>query len=105
MKIVYVEKENIDLFAPYSGICIHGEQQTQDEYGHETDPTCLFVYFEESGWCSVSKRVEKQLSRLGITEYEDMTPIELATQLEFDGALMMEYNGGWNGKSWYAFAP
>jgi len=31
--------------------------------------------------------------------------IELANQLEFDGALMIEYNGGGNGMSWYAFAP
>ena len=105
MKIIEIKKENIELFAPYSGICIHGEQQTEEAYDHELDPTCLFVYFEESGWCGVSKRVEEQLSRLGITEYEDMAPIELATRLEFDGALMIEYNGGWNGTSWYAFAP
>ncbi|MEJ6076940.1 hypothetical protein MT391_00075 [Vibrio sp. 1-Bac 57] len=105
MKIVYITKENIDLFAPYSGICIHGEQQIEEAYDHETDPTCLFVYFEEFGWSGVSERVEEQLEKLGVTDYEDLTPVELANRLEFDGALMIEYNGGWNGMSWYAFAP
>ena len=54
------------------------------------------MYFEEFGWSGVSERVEEQLEKLGVTDYEALTPAELADQLEFDGALMIEYNGGWN---------
>jgi len=103
MKTIKIIKEDVDLFAPYSGICINGEQA--EEYGPMIDATCLFTCFGGVGDMELSDRVKEQLSKIGITDIDDFTPEKLAALLEFDGALMIEYNGGWNGTSWFAFAP
>jgi hypothetical protein len=103
MKTIKIQKADVELFSPYSGKCIYGEQA--GEYNTETDKTCLFSYFEDTGWDDLSDRVKVQLDKKGVVDIDDITPLQLAELLEFDGSLLIEYNGDRNGISWFAFAP
>ncbi len=105
INIVKINKEDIDLYSPYSGECIYGETAGDDLGAYENDPTCLFSCFESEGWGYVSERARKHLAKKGITDIDNLEPKTVAELLDFNGVIVFEYNGGFNGTSWFAFAP
>lgn len=105
IEVIKIDQEDIELYAPYSGICIYGEQAEDNQDALDNDPTCLFSYFEDIGWGLISARVESQLKAQGITNIEEYEPEHIVSLLDFKGGLAFQYNGGWNGISWFAFAP
>jgi hypothetical protein len=102
INIVKINKEDVYLSSPYSGLNIYGEEDFDDI---ENDKTCLFSFFESGGWGHISQRVKKQLEAHGIENLDELEPESVVKLLDFDGGIAFEYNAGFNGLSWFAFAP
>lgn len=101
MNYLKIKTENTNFYSPYSGTCIYGEEQEMDI---EKDKTVLFSCFDESGWGYVSSRIEELLSDK-ITDINDFTPADIAKLADIQDSILIEYNAGWNGKTWFLFAP
>lgn len=105
INIVKINQADAYLSSPYSGLNIYGKDNGDNLNDIENDKTCLFSFFESEGWGHVSDRVKEQLEAQGIANIDDLEPNSVVKILDFDGGIAFEYNGGFNGISWFAFAP
>jgi len=102
MAYIKLKQEHVSLYSPFSGICIYGEEESADI---EDDETVLYSCFESEGVGYISERILDSLKRQSITHPESLTPAEIAAAIDIPDAILFEYNGGFNGLSWFIFAP
>ena len=102
LPIVNIDNENVEVFAPYTGICIRGDEADE---GYLDDPTLFFCDFGVGEPDIHSERVTEQLDELGLSSAENLTAETLVSLLSFDGGVALRINDGWNGISWFVYAP
>lgn len=102
MTFIKLTKQDVNLYSPFSGICIYGDEEPTD---FEKDETVLYACFESEGVGHISERILDSLKKQNITDPESLTPAEIAEAIDIPDALLFEYDGGFNGKSWFIFAP
>lgn len=102
MAYIKLKQEDVPLYSPFSGICIYGEEEPADL---EEDETVLYACFESEGVGHISERILDSLKKQNITDPESLTPAEIAEAIDIPDAILFEYDGGFNGLSWFIFAP
>lgn len=87
------------VHSPFSGLPTELEDEGS---ANEADPTLLFVYYGMvSEWDYVSPRFPSELTRF----IDNLEPIDFASSLEINGAIMFVVDTDWNGVNYYGFAP
>ncbi|MHC6647634.1 hypothetical protein ACYTPF_13760 [Alteromonas sp. HB246098] len=102
MAFIKLKTQDINLYSPFSGACIYGEEELTNI---EADDTVLYTYFESEGEGYISERILDVLNRQNVANPESLTPAEIAAAINIPDALLFEYDGGFNGISWFIFAP
>lgn len=102
MALIKLKTSDVNLYSPFSGICIYGEEEVADI---EADDTVLYTCFESEGIGYVSERVAEALKQQGILDPESLSPAEVVAIIDIPDAVLIEYDGGFNGLSWFLFAP
>lgn len=99
MALPMVETSTLEqIHSPYSGLPVDGEDGP-----NETDPTVLFVHYGDAGegTAFVSARVVEALGPDAGNRCGD----ELTEMLSIPGGIAIHVDRGWNGYSYYGFAP
>ena len=65
----------------------------------------LYTYFASEGEGYISERILGSLKRQNVAAPESLTPAEIAAAIDIPDALLFEYDGGFNGISWFIFSP
>ena len=86
------------VYSPFTG-----QPAESEEHGpNENDPSLMFAYHGDGGaYGHVSPRLAGRLPE----DWEELEPLELAEQLEFENLLVLVVDAGWNGVNYYGYAP
>lgn len=69
---------------------------------NENDPSLIFTYHGDGGaYGHVSPRLADRMPE----DWEELEPLELAEKLQLESLLVFEVDAGWNGVSYYGYAP
>ena len=97
MKKIEIEETNdTEVFSPYTGNCVTGE----DGEIVEDDNSLLFVF---SGMANDYAYISDQLRELVDVEVESIEMGELVGKINHIEGTLMEVDNGWNGVNYYCF--
>lgn len=89
------------IFSPLSGKRVvgrEGEPNRQDE-------TLLFIHYDRAGESVLGYLSPRVRDALGVAADAEVLFTDLCRELSIEGALMLEVESEWNGRTFYGFAP
>lgn len=85
------------IHSPFSGL-----PADTDDGPNGADPTLVFTYHGDGGSYGL---LAARLADRFPDDVEELEPLELAEQLQLENLIVLIVDAGWNGISYYGYAP